>query len=118
MRVSRTGIVVSALPSLLMLAVFYSLAFHMYRSLGGWPTSIGERGFPPWLLVHVHVAVYFYVALIWFGMFIWPVAVLLCVLVRRWRGVVPYLALYALLFLGCWGLMQFAPEQFLYWWRD
>jgi hypothetical protein len=118
MRASRTGIIVSALPSFLMLGLFYSLAFHMYRSLGGWPTSIGERGFPPLLLAHVNVTVYFFITLIWFGMFIWPVAILVCLFVRGWRRFVPYFALYALLFGICWGLMQLAPEQFLYWWRD
>jgi hypothetical protein len=118
MRTSRTGIVISALPSVLMLAMFYSLAFHMYRSLGAWPASIGERGFPPSLLAHANVALYFFITLIWFGMFIWPVAVLVSLMVPRWRRAVPYLALYAVLFLVCWGIMQLAPEQFLLWWGD
>ena len=101
-----------------MLGLFYSLAFHMYRSLGGWPTSIGERGFPRSLVAHVNATVYYFEALILLGIFIWPLAIVVCLFVPRWRRVVPYLALYALVFLGCWGIMQLAPEQFLYWWRD
>ena len=47
-----------------------------------------------------------------------PVAILLCLFVPRWKRFVPYFALYRLLFVVCWGLMQLAPEPFLYWWRD
>jgi hypothetical protein len=90
----------------------------MHRSLGGWPTSIGERGFPPSLVTHVDLAVYYFEALILLGLFVWPLVFLLCLVVPRWRRVVPYLACYALIFLVCWGLMQLAPAQFLYWWRD
>ncbi len=101
-----------------MLGLFYSLALHMYRSLGGWPTSIGERGFPASLVAHANITMYFFIALIWFGMFALPVAILVCLLRQPWRRFVPYFALYALAFLVCWGLMQLAPEPFLYWWRD
>lgn len=115
---SRTGIVIFALPSILMLALFYSLAFHMYRSLGAWPASVGERGFPPSLIAHANVTVYFFIALIWSGMFVWPVALLVSLVVPRWRRAVPYLALYAVSFLVCWGLIQLAPKQFLNWCLD
>jgi hypothetical protein len=118
MRASRTGIVASALPSIIMLGLFYTLALHMYRSLGGWPTSIGERGFPASLVAHANITVYFFIALILFGMFVLPVAILVCLLRQPWRRLVPYFALYALAFFVCWGLMQLAPEPFLYWWRD
>ena len=46
MGTSRKGIIISLLPSIIMLAFFYSLAIHMHSALGGWPKSIGERGFP------------------------------------------------------------------------
>src|SRR4051794_41179443 len=109
MKVSRTAIAASALPGLLLLGLFYSLPLHMHRSLGGWPASIGERGFPPSLVAHVNVTVYYFEALILLGMFIWPLAFLVCLLIPRWRRVVPYLAFYALIFLVCWGIMQLAP---------
>jgi len=118
MKASRTGIVASALPSFIMLGLFYSLALHMYRSLGGWPTSIGGQGFPASLITHANLTMYFFIALIWFGMFVLPVAILVCPLRPRWRRFVPYFALYALLFGVCCGLMQLAPAPFLYWWWD
>jgi hypothetical protein len=118
MKASRTGIVVSALPSLIMLGLFYSLAFHMHRSLGGWPSGIGESGFPPSLTAHATVTVNFFVAVLLSSFLLVPVAIIVCFFIRRWRRFIPYLALYAALFFVCWGLMQFAPEPFLYWWRD
>ena len=101
-----------------MLGLFYSLAIHMHQSLGAWPTSIGERGFPPLLLTHATITATYFAVLLLLGIFVLPVAILVCLLVPRWKRFVPYFALYALLFVFCWGLMQLAPEQFLYWWRD
>jgi len=118
MKVSRKGIVLCALPNAVMLILFYSLAIHMYWSLGTWPTSIGVRGFPFPLIAHGFVTMLFSIALVYFGMFIWPLVTLISWISRDCRGAVPYLVLYALLFFGCWGLMQLAPEPFLYWWRD
>src|SRR5262245_52656495 len=102
MNVSRKGILLSALPNAVMLLLFYSLAVHMYWSLGAWPTSIGERGFPRPLIAHGYVTMWFFIALIWFGIFIWPMALLICSIARNYRSAVPYLVLYALCFLGCW----------------
>ena len=101
-----------------MLGLFYSLAVHMYRSLGGWPSSIGERGFPESLVWHAHLNMYFFIIQIWFGMFVLPVVFLVCSLRRSWRRFLPYFALYTVTFLVCWGLMQLAPAPFLYWWQD
>lgn len=115
---SRTGIAVAALPPVMMLGLFYSLAIHMHQSLGAWPKSIGERGFPPLLVTHANFATSYFAALLLVSMFVLPVAILVCLLVPRWKRFVPYIALYALLFVVCWGLMQLAPEPFLYWWRD
>ena len=118
LRPSARGAIVSSLPSFIMLLLFYSLAFHMYRSLGAWPTSIGERGFPGPLLVHAIIAVDYAIALglatvlggpILFGMFLArPV----------WRPLVRYLFLHVGFLVACWILMQLAPAGFLYWWRD
>ena len=118
MRASRTGIMLSALPSLIMLGLFYSLAIHMYRSLGGWPASIGERGFPPSLLTHADVTVLYFSVLFLSSVYLIPAAIVVCLFVQRWRPFIPYFALYAVLFFVGWGCMHFAPEPFLYWWRD
>ena len=117
MRASRTAILLSALPNLLMLSLFYSLGLHMHRSLGGWPAAIGELGFSPSLVTHAAIAVNVFIV-VFLSMFVLPVPVLVCLLVERWRRLVFYFAMYAGLFLICWALMQLAPAQFLYWWRD
>ena len=117
MRASRTGIVASALPGFVMLGLFYSLALHMYRSLGGWPTSIGERGFPTALVTHATVTMNFFVGLL-LSLFVSPIPFLVCVLVKRWHRVATYLAVFAAVALLSIVLIQFAPEPFLYWWRD
>ena len=117
MNTSRTGITIAALPGVVMLALFYSLAVHMHQSLGAWPTSIGERGFPPALITHSAITVNFFIGL-FLSVFVLPLPILVCLLVERWRHFVVYFATYAGFFLLCFVLMQFAPAQFLYWWRD
>jgi len=53
MNPSRKGIVIAALPGVLMISLFYTLAIHMHRALGAWPASLGKRGFPPSLALHL-----------------------------------------------------------------
>jgi len=108
----------AALPALLCLALFYSLAAHMHQSLGAWPTSIGERGFPPALAAHASAANAYFMALILLNLSVWPVAYLLCALIRRWRASLYYLGVHMLACLLCLGLMLLAPGPFLYWWWD
>ncbi|HPY31888.1 MAG TPA: hypothetical protein PLT00_15455 [Verrucomicrobiota bacterium] len=117
-RQSRIGFIVAVSPSLLMLAFFYSLAIHMHQSLGAWPTSIGERGFPAPLITHASIATGYFGILLLVSIFAWPVAFLLCLLIRRWRVCLYYLGVYALACLLCFGAMLLAPSQFLYWWWD
>jgi hypothetical protein len=109
---------VAALPALAMLGLFYSLAVHMHQSLGGWPTSIGERGFPSSLVTHAGIATGYFSILLLVSLFAWPVALLLCAFVRRWRRGIFYLGVYALSCFVCFGAMLLAPPQFLYWWWD
>lgn len=77
-----------------MMTMIASLAVHMYFSLGGWPLTIGEEGFSSALLFNVNTTHYFFIFLLYVTMFVWPVAVFVCALVLRWRGALPYLALY------------------------
>jgi hypothetical protein len=114
---SRTGIIIAALPGVVMLALFYSLAIHMRQSLGAWPASIGERGFAPGLVTHSTIAANLFMALV-LSVFLLPVPILACLLIERWRRFAVYFAVYAGCLLLCFALMQFAPAQFLYWWRD
>jgi hypothetical protein len=115
---SRIAVAVAILPASLMLTLFYSLAIHMHQSLGAWPTSIGERGFPPGLISHDSIATNYFTILLLVSIFAWPVAFLLCVLIRRWRVGVYYLGVYAFTCLVCFGAMFLAPGQFLNWWWD
>lgn len=116
MKASRAGIIISVMPSLIMLGLFYSLAVHMYQRFGGWPTSAGEHGFPPMLVAHGAVAVAFCTGHGLFTAFGLPVAALVCLIVPKWRVAVPYFILAALMFFIGLGLMKLAPHQFLRWW--
>ena len=118
MSASRKGLVIAALPGLVMLGLFYSLAVHMHQALGGWPTSIGERGFPPALVVHSAIAVNCCIAQ-FLSLFLSPIPILGCLLVERWRRFTVYFAVYAGVFILCFAITQMAaPAGFLYWWRD
>lgn len=115
---SRIGVIVAVLPATLMLTLFYSLAMHMHQSLGAWPTSIGDRGFPAPLVTHGSIAVNYFCILALVSVFVWPVVFLLCLVIRRWRVCLYYLGLYAFACFVCFGLMLLAPSQFLNWWWD
>jgi hypothetical protein len=117
-RQSRIAVVAALLPPLLMLLLFYSLAIHMHKSLGTWPTSIGEQGFPALLITHDTIATNYFTVLTLISIFAWPVAFLLCAIVRRWRVCVYYLCLYGFACLACLVAMLLAPSPFLNWWWD
>jgi hypothetical protein len=118
MKASRTGIVLASLPGLLALGLFHSLALHMHRTLGGWPSGIGTAGFPPALVTHANIAQGFFWMTIGASLCALPVAVLVCLIVSRWQHFIPYFGLYVFVFVLCIILMQFAPEPYLYWWND
>lgn len=117
-RRSRIAVAAAVLPALVMIALFYSLAIHMHQVLGAWPASIGERGFTASLMTHASIATNVFIILTLVNMFAWPVAVLLCLLIRRLRVCVYYLCVYAFACLVCFGAMLLAPSQFLNWWWD
>lgn len=113
---SRTGLLVSALPSLVMLGLFYSLAIHMYQHFGGWPTSTGQHGFPPALVAHATVAVAFCRDFMLLTHLVLPVVYFICLLVPKWRVVASYIGLGVLLIIVSFGLTMLAPQPFLRWW--
>ena len=115
---SKIGTGIAIAPALVVLAVFYSLAIHMYSSLGQWPHSIGTRGFDPLLKLHGHINMWS----IWFvvvtSMFAWPLATVVCAIIPQCRPYLRYLIIYVVaVLIGC-GLMMLAPEPFLYWVKD
>lgn len=117
MRLSRTALTIAALPGAAMLVAFYSLAIHMNRSIHGWPSEIGEKGFSPALLAHSWIAGNLY-GLLLFSALALPIPILFCLFVKRFQRLLPYLTMYAGTICLSFILTQFAaPERFLCWWR-
>ncbi len=114
----KAGFIVSILPYFLVLLLFYSLAIHMYQSLNGWPESIGTNGFPPALLIHDQLTSAYITCLLVFTVFVVPVIILVCLIVSRWRHLAVYFVVHLVSLPVCYGLMQLAPEGYLYWWWD
>src|SRR3954462_7629557 len=112
------GLLIAAAPGVIMLALFYSLAIHMYHALGGWPRSIGERGFPAGLLAQRSVTVWYCVAFVLIATIPAPLALIGSLAVRRWRRVALYLATGLIFAAVSWAVMMLAPAPFLYWWWD
>jgi hypothetical protein len=117
-RSSRAIKLTAVLPALVMLGLFYSLAIHMHHSLGGWPSSIGMHGFPPPLITHAEIASQYFSVLLLICIFLWPVGIALSALIRRWRGALLYLGVFAVSFSLSLGATLLAPSEFLYWWWD
>lgn len=117
-RISRTGLLLSSVPSVLAVSSFYSLALHMRLALGGWPVAIGTQGFPPGLIVHADMTFFFVYAVFMLSAIVLPAAILVCLLIRKLRRFALYpSACVALLFLG-YGLIVIAPRPFTTWWLD
>lgn len=114
---TNTAFCFAVTPAVVMVLLFYSLAFHMFLSLGAWPTSIGEKGFPPSLVTHAKFAQVFFLILLLSG-FAWPFLFLVCAAVTRLRYLLKYLAAFAISCVVCAIAMSLAPSQFLYWWWD
>lgn len=115
---SLKGAMLAAMLPAAALAIFYSMAAHMYFSLGHWPQSIGNNGFSPALLLHSEAQYWLIKVVGHLSIYVWPVAVIAAALTAKTRRLLPYLGIYALAVLICWGLMYLAPRRFLYWWFD
>jgi hypothetical protein len=115
---SSTWIAVAVAPSVIHLALFYSLAVHMHHSLGAWPTSIGEQGFSQSLLVHADIATKCFACLIAATVFLWPIAFLLSFFLRSCRKCAAYLGVYFLTCIVTIGFMLLASSRYLNRWRD
>ena len=114
----KAGVFIATLPYLLALLLFYSLAIHMHQSLEGWPERNGTDGFPPELLMHDRIQGGYISCLLLFIIFVMPAIILVCLLVSRWRHLVVCFVLHLVSLPVCYGLMQLAPEGYLYWWWD
>ncbi len=106
-----------ALPAFF-LASFASLGAHMYWRLGEWPEVIGTDGFPGGLTLHADVAGFAFASMLIGLALVVPLTLLACATVPRLRPGVAHIGFFALSAIGVLGLMQFAPDAFLYWWWD
>lgn len=98
-------------------ALFFTLALHMHRSLGGWPETIGTRGFPEALLRHDGAtSTAFGVLLV--GLALSPIALLLCAAAPRLRAGLSPVATFAAASVAALLLTRVAPEPFLSWCWD
>ena len=79
----KTSIAIGIIPSLIALSLFYTLAMHMYVRLNGWPDSIGMRDFPLSLKTHAGISMIFFWALLMITLFISPVVILVCGLIKN-----------------------------------
>ena len=112
---SRGALVAALAAPLGTLALFFTLALHMHRSLGGWPETIGTRGFPEALLRHDGAtSAAFGVLLV--GLALSPIALLLCAAAPRLRAGLSPVATFAAAGVAALLLTNVAPEPFLTWW--
>jgi hypothetical protein len=118
MKPRRIGGLVAVLPNLLMLALFYSLAAHMWLRLWAWPAPAGRWETIALLKAHAYVARWYWAIQLLLTGTVLPIALLLCALVRRWRGAVVYLGIYVVAYVISWGIFLLAPSGFLVWWWD
>ena len=108
----------SMIPAIVLVGAFYTLAIHMYLSLGVWPTLIGDSGFSSALKFHAEIAQCCFGGLFLILFVTWPIAVAVFAVVRRWHAGVHYLGMLALAWALGLGLMELGPDRFLYWWWD
>lgn len=90
----------------------------MHQSLGGWPEKIGTSGFSPALLMHDQIQATYISYLLFFTIFGVSAFLLVFLFVPHWQHFLIYCLLHLVSLPVCYGLMQLAPEGYLYWWWD
>jgi len=105
------------LPGLINLAAFYSLALHMYLSLGDWP-PIGTDGFPDALLLHDTLVSYPFTISLFFPLILFGPLWILFYLIKPLKPWLDKLAAFGVSCVVSTVLTQFAPSGFLNWFWD
>jgi hypothetical protein len=111
-------LLIAAVPSILSLALYVTLAMHMHLVLGGWPESIGYAGLPNALVAHSNIQITFFTLLLLLALTVCPLGALICAFIEKARFLSIYLISASLIFILSFALMQLAPPEFLYWWWD
>ena len=108
----------ACLPYTIAIMLFYSVAIHIYNALGGWPESIGTRGFPETLLFHINIQNVYLSYLLGFTVFIIPIIIIICSFVKKWRFLIKYLSIQIIGLIIFFLQMFFAPDEYVYWFWD
>jgi len=107
--------IIAVMPWSLALGLFWSLAIHLYGSLGGWPEMRGTRGFSSALLLHANIQYNYLMFLSLLTLFVCPVMFLLCLLIKRLKKLVIYPSMQILGGLLFLLQMLFAPDGYTDW---
>ena len=108
----------ACVPYAFAIILFYSVAVHMYYTLEGWPTSIGTRGFPEPLLIHVNIQGWYLSILGFFTVFVSPVIILICFIVPKLRHLSIYFLFQIIGLVIFLAQMFFAPNAYVNWFWD
>jgi hypothetical protein len=117
LRQSKSTLLFLLLPGLINLAAFYSLALHMYLSLGDWP-GIGTDGFPEALLLHNKLVSYLFTISLFFPLILFGPLWILFYLIKPLKPWLDKLAAFGISCVVSALLTQLAPSGFLYWFWD
>ena len=115
---TRKCVVIAMLPPVVGLALFYSLAVHLYFSLGYWPDWNEGKEISPALMLHEKIQMGWFAAVGLASVYLWPVAMVVCAAAPKTRWILVYLAIFTLTTLACLGLGLLVPRPFLQWWEN
>ena len=107
--------IIAVMPWSLALGLFWSLAIHLYLSLGGWPEMSGTKGFSSVLLLHANIHYNYLMFLSLLTLFVCPVIFLLCLFIKRLKKLIIYPSMQILGGLLFLLQMLFAPDGYTDW---
>ena len=107
--------IIAVIPWSLALGLFWSLAIHLYLSIGGWPEMGGARGFSSVLLLHANIHYNYLMFLSLLTLFVCPVMFLLCLFIERLKKMIIYPSMQILGGLLFLLQMLFAPNGYTDW---
>jgi hypothetical protein len=114
---SHRWLALTALPGLLLLVTFFSLAVHMHSRLGGWPDFYGTDGLPLELVTHSSVSEWVFSIVLLLALCM-PLVLALFAIVPQLRTGMIYPASCAATSWLCLFMTALAPAGFQRWWWD
>ena len=107
--------IIAVMPWSLALGLFWSLAIHLYLSLGGWPEMRETKGFSSVLLLHANIHYNYLMFLSLLTLFVCPVMFLLCLFIKRLKKLIIYPSLQILGGILFIFQMLLAPDGYTAW---